>query len=103
MDIPQITPEDLPDNHHYLILDVREVHEWDFVNIPGSVHLPLGQLPLRHQELPQDRAILTLCHHGMRSQQAARFLKQAGFKEVCNLSGGIDRWSVKKTPQLPRY
>ncbi|MDF3128672.1 rhodanese-like domain-containing protein [Kiritimatiellaeota bacterium B1221] len=101
-DVDQIPPESLPDSHPYLILDVREPSEYDFVHIPGSVLLPLGELSLRYHQLPEDRSFLCLCHHGIRSQRAAQFLAGKGFK-AANLQGGIDRWSLKKDPSLPRY
>lgn len=98
----QVSPADIPDTHDYLILDVREAQEWALVHLPGSLHLPLGQLSRRWQELPTDRHILCLCHHGMRSQRAADFLAARGFR-VSNLSGGIDRWAREKDPRLARY
>ena len=100
--VPQLSPALLADHHDFLILDVREPHEWDFVHLPGSIHLPLRELPRRYQELPKDRKILCLCHHGMRSHRAAEFLAYQGFT-VSNLSGGIDRWALEKDPGLPRY
>lgn len=100
--VPQLTPDQIPDTHDFLILDVREPHEWDLVHLPGSVHLPLRNLPRHWQDLPKDRKILCLCHHGMRSQRAAEFLASQGLK-VSNLSGGIDRWALEKDPGLPRY
>lgn len=101
-DIPQITPSALPADHEFLILDVREISEWQLVHIPGSRHLPMGELPLRYRELPADREILVLCHHGMRSQRAAVFLAGKGYR-VTNLSGGIDRWASERDPSLRRY
>jgi len=100
--IPQLDPSALPPDHNYLIVDVREPSEWNMVHIPESLHLPLGKLPLRYKELPRDRDLLLLCHHGMRSQRAAEFLSEKGFK-VSNLSGGIDRWATERDPSLPRY
>lgn len=100
--ISQITPAQVGKNHDFILLDVREQNEWDFVHLPGAVHLPLNQLPARFRELPADRNILCLCHHGMRSQRAAQFLAEKGF-EVSNLSGGIDRWALEMDPSLPRY
>jgi rhodanese-related sulfurtransferase len=103
MDIPQLNPSELKTEHNYLILDVRETHEWEFVHLPGSVHVPLRQLSTRHCEFPRNRKILCLCHHGMRSQRAAEFLKQKGFDQVLNLQGGIDRCSLELDSTLPRY
>ncbi|MGA0333638.1 MAG: rhodanese-like domain-containing protein [Kiritimatiellia bacterium] len=101
-DNPQIPPSALPENHGYLLVDVREVSEWHFVHLPLSRHIPLGELPRRYQELPGDQKLLLLCHHGMRSQRAAEFLAGKGFT-VANLSGGIDRWARERDPSLPRY
>lgn len=101
--IQQISPSTLRSDHGYLILDVREQHEWDYAHLPNSVHIPLRMLPISFKELPKDRDILCLCHHGMRSQQAAEFLQQRGFENLLNLSGGIDRYAVEVDPGLPRY
>jgi rhodanese-related sulfurtransferase len=101
-EIPQISPSILPDDHAFLILDVRERSEWNYVHLPGALHLPLGELSQRYKELPSDRELLLLCHHGMRSQRAAEFLKQKGFT-VNNLAGGIDRWAIEKDAELKRY
>lgn len=75
------------------LLDVREPSEWDITHIPGSVLLPLELLVTRYTELPTDRLIVVLCHHGVRSLQAALFLKECGFKQVFSLKGGLHRWS----------
>lgn len=89
-----------PDALH--LLDVREDWERQLVAIAGSLHIPLGQLKARFEELPRDRECLVYCHHGMRSQQAAMFLEAQGFQAV-NLQGGIDAWAAEVDPSLPRY
>ncbi|MBV8047631.1 MAG: sulfurtransferase [Paludibacterium sp.] len=85
------------------LLDVREPWEWDLAHIDGSVLLPMQLIPLRHNTLPDDRLIVTICHHGMRSLQVCHFLQQAGFDQVVSLRGGIDAWSQTIDPALPRY
>jgi len=85
-----------------VLLDVREPHEYDLVNISGFL-IPLGDLPKRVNELDSSRQIVVLCHHGSRSAMAVRFLKQMGFTKVANLAGGIDQWAADIDSNLPRY
>ena len=86
-----MTPEDAnakPDLHR---LDVRELDEWQAGRIPGSQHIPLGQLRDRLAEVPKDKTILTICRHGNRSEAAARGLRTLGYT-VENLEGGVTAW-----------
>ena len=85
------------------LLDVREPVEFEYASIPGSHLIPLNEVPSRLDEIDFDKEIIVICHHGMRSMQAAGFLNQAGFKKICNLSGGIDGWSLYCDPSVPRY
>ena len=87
----------------FLLLDVREPWEYQTVHLSGSVLIPLGQLHSRLNELDPDKEIVTLCHHGIRSQTALSLLARAGFKNVKNLTGGIDAYSVTADPTVPRY
>jgi rhodanese-related sulfurtransferase len=86
-----------------VLLDVREPREFEFAHIAGSILIPLQQLPQRWRELDPEKEIVVICHHGMRSQQAAEYLITAGFNKVSNLKGGIDAWSVACDTSLPRY
>lgn len=86
-----------------LLLDVREADEVAHCRIPGSVHIPMAEIPSRIGELPTDRLILAQCHHGGRSMRVTQFLRSQGFDKVSNLKGGIDRWSVVVDPTVPRY
>ena len=86
-----------------LILDVREPHEYEICRIEGSVLMPLGTLPERVSELDTAREIVAHCHIGQRSAQAVQFLRQLGFRKVKSLVGGIDAWSEKVDPSVPRY
>jgi rhodanese-related sulfurtransferase len=85
------------------LLDVRETEELHRAALPGVLHVPLALLPLRVHELDPTREWVVLCHHGIRSAMAARYLAGQGFDRVVNLSGGIDAWSVRIDPSLPRY
>jgi rhodanese-related sulfurtransferase len=90
-------------NEKLFLLDVREPHEFQYARIADSVLIPLNQLPQRLGELDLDQEIVVICHHGMRSQQAAGYLVQSGFKNVANLTGGIDVWSCVWDSSVARY
>lgn len=85
------------------LLDVREPHEHRFAKIDGSTLIPLQQIPARIGELDPERNIVVICHHGMRSMQAARYLAGHGFARISNLGGGIDAWSLQCDQSVPRY
>jgi adenylyltransferase/sulfurtransferase len=85
----------------YFLLDVREPHEFKIAEIGGYL-LPLGDLQKRVGELDKNRDIVVQCKSGGRSQKAAEFLQQAGFK-VKNLAGGILAWSEQIDPKVPKY
>jgi len=86
-----------------LLLDVRESWEYDLCRITDSQLISLKDLPQRWTELPRRRDIIVICHHGVRSQQAARLLEDAGFPQLYNLSGGIAAWAAQIEPTMPRY
>ena len=74
------------------ILDVREPDEWQEKHIPGATLIPLGQLPDRINEVPQDQDIVVVCRSGNRSQEGRDILLAAGFKNVTSMAGGINEW-----------
>jgi rhodanese-related sulfurtransferase len=85
------------------VIDVREQWEWSHVHLPASRLIPLGSLPTQVDGLPRVGALVILCHHGGRSLQATRFLREIGFDNAVNLIGGIDRWASEVDPSLSRY
>jgi rhodanese-related sulfurtransferase len=85
------------------LLDVREPHEFQYASIADSVLIPLNQIPQRLAELDPKQDIVVICHHGMRSQQAANYLERSGFNTVANLKGGIDAWSCEVDSSVARY
>jgi adenylyltransferase/sulfurtransferase len=85
------------------IVDVREPNEYQINRIPGSVLIPLGDIPKRYHELDPDEAIVVHCKSGVRSAKAADFLRSVGFKDVKNLKGGILDWIDKVDPTQPKY
>jgi molybdopterin/thiamine biosynthesis adenylyltransferase/rhodanese-related sulfurtransferase len=84
------------------VLDVREPHEYQICNIGGHL-IPLGDLPKRVSELDSSREIVAHCRSGARSAKAVEFLRQAGFKKVHNLAGGILAWADRVDPKMPKY
>ena len=85
------------------IVDVREPNELQINRIPGSVHIPLGDIPKRYNELDPDAELVMQCKSGVRSAKAAEFLRSVGFKRVLNLKGGILDWIDKVDPSQPKY
>jgi adenylyltransferase/sulfurtransferase len=106
--IPQISVEELKRKldakEDVFVLDVREPHEVPIANI-GAPLIPVGELEKRVGELAgqKDREIVVHCRSGSRSQKAALILKNAGFKNVENLAGGILAWAAKIDPSMPKY
>jgi sulfur-carrier protein adenylyltransferase/sulfurtransferase len=87
----------------FVLLDVREPHEFQIGRISGSRLIPLGELPKHLNELDPEADIVAHCKSGGRSQKAVDLLKQNGFKHVRNMTGGILAWSDKVDPSVPKY
>jgi adenylyltransferase/sulfurtransferase len=87
------------------LLDVRKPWEHDRAALPGSVLIPLDELADRADDVrpPPGALLVTYCHHGIRSLNAAYLLEQLGHAEVYSLAGGIDAWSLRVDATVPRY
>src|SRR5881275_117507 len=85
------------------LVDVREPFEHEIASIDSARLIPLGELPDRLGELDRDRLTIVHCHSGMRSAQAVRLLRDAGFAKVFNLEGGIAKWSDEIDSDVPKY
>jgi rhodanese-related sulfurtransferase len=103
----EITPRDvkarLDRGEQFLFVDVREPWEHQTAHIEGAKLIPLGQISanLAHFEAAGD--VVCFCHHGMRSLDAAAWLRSQGVEAARSMSGGIERWSVEIDPQVPHY
>lgn len=86
-----------------VVLDVRELWEYETAHVAGSLHIPMSQLMTRLNEIPTDKPIACLCHHGMRSMQVALFLERQGYTTLYNVEGGIDAWSHQVDATVPTY
>jgi rhodanese-related sulfurtransferase len=85
------------------LIDVREPNEYEICHIDGSKLIPLGELPKRILEFDIDDEHVIYCHTGERSAWAVSYLKKCGLKNVKNLIGGIDAWSVGVDQSIARY
>jgi adenylyltransferase/sulfurtransferase len=105
--IPEITPAEVKkkmDAHEpFILIDVREPHEYQICHIPGSKLIPLGEVPKRMNELNSADEIVVHCKSGMRSAKAVDLLMKSGFRKIHNLKGGILAWSDQVDPSVPKY
>jgi len=86
-----------------VLIDVREPEEYAICRIPGAKLIPRATLPERLHELSSADDIVVHCRSGVRSGAAVEFMKQAGYRKVKNLVGGILRWSDDVDPSVPKY
>ena len=89
----------------FLLVDCREEDEHAIARLEQAQLIPMGQIPSRLAEFERYRRkrIAVLCHHGGRSLQVAHWLRRQGFARAQSVSGGIDAWSERIDPSLPRY
>jgi rhodanese-related sulfurtransferase len=80
-----------------LLLDVRELDEWQAVHAPAATHIPMGELNARVDELPHDVTIICVCHLGGRSAVVADALNRGGWHAL-NLTGGMNAWEAAGLP-----
>lgn len=105
--VPEISvrqlKEKLDRQENVVLLDIREPHEVKLARIEGAVHIPMGEVPQRVEELSREKEILVHCHTGMRSLLVGQYLLEAGFPRVASVAGGIEAWSREIDPKVPRY
>ena len=104
MDELEITPKDvktrLDRGEKLHLVDVREPWEYDLCRIEGAKLVPLGSLAASLQTLPDVDEVICYCHHGMRSLDAAAWLRFQGIERAKSLAGGIERWSLEVDPNV---
>ena len=106
--MPEITATELKrrldEGDDIQIIDVREPDEYERARLPGSIHIPLGQVVNRMSEIDATRNTVVHCKMGGRSAKAIEALKRAGFQgQLTNLKGGITAWSNDVVPSVPKY
>ena len=85
------------------LIDVREPWEFDTCHITSATPLPMRDSPARLAEIDPGRAVVCICHHGMRSLQVANFLHNKGYANLYNLTGGMHAWAVQVDPGMATY
>ncbi len=86
------TVDQLRGRDDVVVVDVREDWEYAEGHVPGAVLVPLGQIPDRMQDIPTDKTVLVVCRSGNRSNQATQYLREQGFDNVHNMTGGMNSW-----------
>ncbi|HKS81770.1 MAG TPA: rhodanese-like domain-containing protein [Candidatus Acidoferrales bacterium] len=103
----EITPRDVmrlkSGGKEFLFVDVREKWEFDTSRIEGATLIPLREIPCNLSVFERAKEIILFCHHGMRSLDAAAWLREQGIPGARSMAGGIDRWSVEVDPRVARY
>lgn len=96
MEVREILPDELrimlERGETVQVVDVRELEEWEAGHIPQAVHIPLGQLPFRLDELRKDVPVVMVCRSGARSYQATAFASGLGY-DAANMAGGMLAWT----------
>ncbi len=84
--------------HDAVLIDVREVYEFQPRHAQGAVNIPMSEFVARMAETPKDRDALIICEHGTRSAQVARYLLRQGYTRVFNVEGGTEQWEAAGLP-----
>lgn len=110
MEIKEISPVEVKawldsDNKNSpFLLDVREPSEHETAKVEGFTLIPMHSVPNNLSSIPDNQPIICMCHHGGRSMKVAQFLReQYSDREIYNLTGGIDAWSLTIDPSITRY
>jgi rhodanese-related sulfurtransferase len=103
----EVAPSEVKDKlargEKLFFVDVREKWEYETSHIEGSVLIPLREIPANLAQLEAADEIVLFCHHGMRSLDAAAWLRSQGVEGARSMAGGIDRWAAEIDPTVPRY
>jgi rhodanese-related sulfurtransferase len=98
--VPTVSIGDLPAD--VALLDVREDDEWTAGHAPDAVHIPLGDLAGRLEELPPDGSLYVVCRSGGRSARATAYLNANGWDAV-NVDGGMKSWHAAGRPMVGEH
>ena len=101
--IPRDVKQRLENGEALLLVDVREPWEHQTAHIEGARLIPLREIPAHVDDIEDAGEVVLFCHHGMRSLDAAAWLRFQGIEKAKSLSGGIERWSTDVDPHVPRY
>jgi rhodanese-related sulfurtransferase len=103
----EITPREVKSmidrGEKFLFVDVREKWEFDTSWIEGAMLVPMREIPANLAKFEEADQIILFCHHGIRSLDAAAWLRSQDIAGAKSMTGGIDRWSAEIDPTVPRY
>jgi len=86
-----------------VVIDVRESWEREICAVPGTIHVPMDDIPAQAGRFDPEKPILIMCHHGGRSLNVTRWLRSKGFLRAINVGGGIHAWSIQVDPGMAQY
>ena len=103
--VPETAERHRSDADDLVLIDIREPDELEICSIEGAVHIPMGDLASRINEIDadEDTTIALICHTGRRSLKATTVLQQHGLAGTRSVAGGIEWWSLRIDPSVPRY
>ena len=103
----EITPQELKARlergEPLILLDVRQDWETKLCRLESATHIPIEEIEYRTEELNPEDEIVVFCHQGIRSAAVSEYLRQLGFANVKNLTGGLDLWARTVDPTMRRY
>ena len=99
--IPAVDVDSVANDPTAFVFDVREQDEWDAGHVASSIHIPMGEVATRTDELPRDRRLVCICRSGNRSGRVTSYLRLQGF-DVVNLTGGVQQWHRNGHPLVDR-
>ena len=86
------------------LIDCREQDEWDFNHLPHARFIPLSNFSIAVEAIIKEgKPAIVYCHHGIRSLRATSWLRSCGLDQSWSMKGGIDAWSERIDPSVPRY
>lgn len=106
--VKNISPKDLKSRldagEDIVLIDIREDWEVEIGKLPNADHIPMNDIPDSLDRIPKDKPVVFICHHGNRSSAATNWIEAQGYKNVLNLTGGVDGWMQEVDPSFPgRY
>tara|TARA_B110000263_G_scaffold89477_1_gene78194 strand:- start:5063 stop:5389 length:327 start_codon:yes stop_codon:yes gene_type:complete len=93
----------LEQNKDFILIDIREQFEIEICKIKESIHIPMGLIPTRINEIDSNKTVIVMCKSGGRSAQVCHYLNENGYLNVYNLKGGIINWALKIDTDMETY
>jgi rhodanese-related sulfurtransferase len=90
-------------NSNIVLIDVRESWEYSVVSIKDSIHIPISEIQNRMHDFKEEKTIVFICHHGIRSRMVGNYFQQNDFENIINLRGGIDSWAKTVDNKMAVY